>query len=248
MEARLVAAGRGWQWLVDGYGLFRKHPAMWLALTIVFGLLWAVSFVIPILGPLLFNLFTPALFTGLMIGCRSVENNGPLEISHLFAGFRQHAAPLVTIGGVYLIGTIIVVGIALLVAGGSALPQILSKSGTDIETLRAAVRSLALALTVGALVYLPLLMLIWFAPLLVVFEGLPPMPAMKLSFIACMKNTVPFLVYGAVILALWFFLSLPAVMGPVGAVLMLALLGASIPVLFCSIYASYQDIFGPRAP
>jgi hypothetical protein len=63
-----------------------------------------------------------------------------------------------------------------------------------------------------------------------------------------MKNTVPFLVYGAVILALWFFLSLPAVMGPVGAVLMLALLGASIPVLFCSIYASYQDIFGPRAP
>ena len=248
MEARLVAAGRGWQWLVDGFVLFRKHPAMWMALTIVFGLLWLVSFVIPVLGPLLFNLFTPALFVGLMIGCRSVESGGPLEAAHLFSGFRQHAAPLVTIGGVYLVGTILVVGIALMVAGGAALPQMLSKAGTDVETLRAAARSLALAIAVGALVYLPLLMLIWFAPLLVVFEGLPPVPAMKLSFMACMKNTVPFLVYGAVILALWFFLSLPAVMGPMGAVLGLVLLGASIPVLICSVYASYQDIFAQAPP
>lgn len=248
MEARLVAAGRGWQWLVEGFVLFRKHPAMWIALTIVFGVLWLASFIIPLLGPLLFNLFTPALFAGLMVGCRSVESGRPLEISHLFAGFRQHAAPLVTIGGVYLVGTILVVGIALLVAGGSALPQVLSKAGTDIETLRAAARSLALAIAVGALVYLPLLMLIWFAPLLVVFEGLPPVFAMRLSFIACMKNTVPFLVYGAVILALWFVLSLPAAMGPPGALLVLVLLGASIPVLFCSVYASYRDIFVAAPP
>jgi hypothetical protein len=248
MEARLVAAGRGWQWLADGFVLFRKHPAMWMALTIVFVLLWLVSFVIPVLGPLLFNLFTPALFAGLMVGCRSVENGGPLEISHLFAGLKQHSAPLVTIGGIYLVGTILVVGIAVLVAGGPALPQLLSKAGTDIETLRAAARSLALAIAAGGLVYLPLLMLIWFAPLLVVFEGLAPLPAMKLSFVACLKNTLPFLVYGAVILALWFVLSLPAVLGPPGALLMLTLLGASIPVLFCSVYASYRDIFAQAPP
>ena len=39
-------------------------------------------------------------------------------------------------------------------------------------------------------------MLIWFAPLLVVFNGLPPLEAMKLSFAACLKNMLPFLVYG----------------------------------------------------
>lgn len=245
MEARLVAAGRGWQWVMDGFILFRKYPAMWMALTLAFGLLWLVSFVVPLLGPLLFNLFTPALFAGLMVGCRAIDNGGPLEISHLFAGFRQNAAPLVTIGGVYLVGTILVVGITLLVAGGSMLPQMLSKAGTDIETLRAAVRSLALALAVGGLVYLPLLMVVWFAPLLVVFEGLPPVVAMKLSFIACARNTLPFLVYGLVILALWFVLSLPAAMGRMGALLGLLVLGASIPVLICSVYASYKDIF-PR--
>ena len=98
MEARVVAAGRGWQWLVEGFGLFRKSPAMWIALTVMLALLWVVSLLIPVLGPLLFNLLSPALFAGLMIGCRALESGKPLEIAHLFAGFRQHAAPLVTVG------------------------------------------------------------------------------------------------------------------------------------------------------
>ncbi|MGH8633673.1 MAG: BPSS1780 family membrane protein [Burkholderiales bacterium] len=248
MEPRVVAARRGWQWLVEGYSLFRKSPAMWIALTVALAVLWVVSLVIPVLGPLLFNLLSPALFAGLMIGCRALENGKPLEITHLFASFKQHAAPLVTVGGVYLVGTVIVVGIVLVIAGGSMLPAVLSKSGTDIETLRAAARSMALALAVGAAVYLPLLMLIWFAPLLVVFNGLAPVMAMKLSCVACVRNMLPFLVYGAAILLLWLVLSLPAVLGFIGVLLGIALLAASIPVLICSIYASYQDIFAARAP
>ena len=243
MEARVVAAGRGWQWLVEGYGLFRKSPAMWIALTIVLALLWVVSLIIPVLGPLLFTLLSPVLFAGLMIGCRALENEEPLEIAHLFAGFKQQAAPLVTVGGVYLVGTVIVVGIVLVIAGDSMLPAVLSKPGTDIEAMRAAARSMAFAFAVGAAVYLPLLMLIWFAPLLVVFNGLAPVAAMKLSFAACVRNMLPFLVYSAAILLLWLVLSLPAVLGAIGGLLVIALLVASIPVLICSIYASYKDIF-----
>jgi hypothetical protein len=107
---------------------------------------------------------------------------------------------------------------------------------------------MALALAAGAAVYLPLLMLIWFAPLLVVFNGLAPVAAMKLSFAACVRNTLPFMVYGAAILLLWLALSLPAVLGAIGGLLVIALLVASIPVLICSIYTSYQDIFTTRAP
>jgi len=243
VQARVVAAGRGWQWLVEGFGLFRKSPAMWIALTVALALLWVASLIIPVLGPLLFNLMSPVLFAGLMIGCRALENGEPLEVAHLFAGFKQQAAPLVTVGGVYLVGTVIVVGIVLVIAGGSMPPSVLPKPGTDIETLRAAVRSMALALAVGATVYLPLLMLIWFAPLLVVFNGLAPVAAMKLSFAACVRNALPFVVYGAAILLLWLVLSLPAALGAIGGLLVVALLVASIPVLICSIYTSYQDIF-----
>ena len=246
VEPRVVAAGRGWQWLIEGYGLFRKSTALWLALTIALALMWAVSLFIPVVGPLLFNLLSPALFAGLMIGCRALERGAALEIAHLFAAFRQHAAPLVTVGGVYLVGTVIVVGIILLVADVSKLNAVLSKTGTDLEALRAAARSMMLALAVGATLYLPVLMLIWFAPMLVVFDGAAPIAAMRLSFTACLINTMPFLVYGAAILMAWFTLSLPAALGPVGGALAIALLVASIPVLICSVYASYRDIFVQR--
>lgn len=242
MNVRAVDAGKGWQWIVDGFNLFKKSPLLWIALTIVLALLWILSFAIPVLGPLLFNLLSPVLFAGLMIGCRALDNGEELELAHLFAGFRQHASALVTIGGVYLVGTIVVLGVVFVVAGGSMLPTVLSKSTADIETLAAAIRSMALALAVGAAVYAPLLMLIWFAPLLVVFEGLAPMEAMKLSFAACWTNMIPFLVYGLVILALWFIASIPLLLGLV----------VLLPVLFCSVYASYRDIFatvpGPAAP
>jgi len=243
VEARVVAPGRGWQWLFEGFWLFRTTPVIWIALTLALGLMWVVSLIIPVLGPLLFNLLSPALFAGLMVGCRALESGKPLEMAHLFAGFRQHAAPLVTVGGVYLVGTVIVVGIVLVVAGGSMLPAVLTKPGTDIETLRAAARSMAVALAIGAAVYLPVLMAVWFAPLLVVFNGLAPVAAMKLSFTACVSNTVPFLVYGVAVLMAWIVLSLPAALGAAGALLAAALLVASIPVLICSVYMSYRDIF-----
>jgi uncharacterized membrane protein len=73
-----------------------------------------------------------------------------------------------------------------------------------------------------------------------------PLAAMKLSFAACLKNTLPFTVYGLAILGLWIVMSLPAAMGIVGALLVMALLVTSIPVLICSIYASYRDIFVAR--
>lgn len=234
MKAQVVDAGKGWQWIVDGFGVFRKYPLMWIALTVVLVLIWMVSFAIQLLGPLLFNLLSPVLFAGLMIGCKAVDSGEDLEFSHLFAGFKKNAAALVTIGGVYLVGTIIVVGIIFLTAGGSMLPTVLQKSPGDMQVLAAALRSMALALTIGFALYLPLLMLIWFAPLLVVFHDLNPVEAMKLSFSACLANWLAFLVYGAIILVLWFIASIPLLLGLV----------VLLPVLICSVYTSYKDIFG----
>lgn len=238
MKARVVDAGRGWQWIVDGFGVFRKFPLMWIALTVVLVLIWMVSFVIPLLGPLLFNLLSPVLFAGLMIGCRAVDSGEELELPHLFAGFRKNATALVTIGGVYLVGTIVVVGIIFMTAGGSMLPTVLQKSPGDMQMLAAALRSMALALTIGFALYLPLLMLIWFAPLLVVFHDLSPVDAMKLSFSACLANWLAFLVYGVMILVLWFIASIPLFLGLV----------VLLPVLICSVYASYKDIFVAADP
>ena len=239
MKAHVVDAGRSWQWIVDGFALFRKYPLMWIALTILLVVVWLVSFAIPILGPLLFNLLSPVLFAGLMIGCKAVDDGEILELSHLFAGFKKNATALVTIGGVYLVGTIVIVGIIFIMAGGSML-TVMSKSPSDLQMLGGALRSMALAIMFGLALYVPLVMLIWFAPLLVVFHNLNPVEAMNLSLSACLMNWLSFLVYGAVVLVLWFIASIPLFLGLV----------VLLPVLICSVYASYKDIFnaGGTAP
>lgn len=234
MKARAVEAGNGWQWIVSGFGLFRKTPLLWIALTAVLVVIWVVSLMIPAIGPLLFNLFSPVLFAGLMLGARAVDRGEELELAHLFAGFQSNAGALVTIGGVYLVGTIIVVGIVFVSAGGSMLPTVMQKSPGDVEMMAGAMRGMALALAVGLALYVPLLMMIWFAPLLVVFENQKPVDAMKLSFSACLANWLPFLVYGLIVLVLWFIASIPLLLGLI----------VLLPVLICSVYASYKDIFG----
>jgi len=238
MEPRAVESGRGWQWIVDGFSIFKKSPLMWIVMTIAVALNWMVSFLIPVVGPLIFNLLSPVIFAGLMVGCRAVDSGEELEIAHLVTGFKTHATPLVTIGGVYLVGTIVIFGVIFVTAGGSMLPALLSKTHSDLEAVAAALRSMALALTIGLAFYVPLIMLIWFAPLLVVFDGLSAVDGMKLSFRACMANVLPFLVYGIAILVLWFIASIPFLLG-------LLLL---VPVLVCSVYASYRDIFSAATP
>ncbi len=234
MRIRSVESGRGWQWIVEGFGLFRKAPFMWITLTLVLALIWMLLFAIQLIGPLLFNLLSPVFFAGFMIGCRDLEQCRELELAHVFAGFRGgHAAPLVTVGGVYLVGMIVILGLIFLTDGGSMLPTALSGKHTDMAAVAAAVRGLALALIVAFVVYIPLLMAVWFAPLLVAFHGMPAGPAMKLSFQACWRNVLPFTVYGFVILVLWFLASIPLLLG----------LLIVLPVVLCSIYASYKDVF-----
>ncbi len=233
MEIRTVAAGRGWQWIVEGFRIFRKQPLTWITLVMVLVVIWLLSLIMPLIGPLVINLVSPVFFAGLMLACRTTDEDGEPEFSQLFAAFKTHASPLITVGGIYLVGNIVAVGIVFGIAGGAALPALLGKAGTDIETLRAALRGLLLGMTVGMAVFIPILMAVWFAPPLIVFHNMPPVEAMKLSLAASWRNTMPLLVYGVATLVLGIIASIPLMLGLI----------VLLPVLVCSIYASYKDIF-----
>lgn len=240
MEIRTVAAGRGWEWMVEGFRIFRKQPLTWITLVMVLVVIWLVSLIMPLIGPLVIHLVSPVFFAGLMLACRTTDEDGEPEFSQLFAAFKTHASPLITVGGIYLVGNIVAVGIVFGVAGGAALPALLGKAGTDIETLRTALRGLLLGMAVGMAVFIPILMAVWFAPPLIVFHNMPPVEAMKLSLAASWRNTMPLLVYGVATLVLGLIASIPLMLGLI----------VLLPVLVCSIYASYKDIFpvGPAAP
>ena len=93
--------------------------------------------------------------------------------------------------------------------------------------------SFMLAVLVGLALALPVYMALWFAPSLIVFNNLKPVDAMKASFLACLKNIVPFLIYGVILLVLCFVAAIPFGLG-------FLVLG---PVAIASIYTGYRDIF-----
>ena len=89
------------------------------------------------------------------------------------------------------------------------------------------------ALLLSSLLLIPLWMAMWFAPALVLFNGMSPIEACKASFAACLKNILPFLILGLIAFVLCFFAALPVGLG------FLVL----IPVLAGTAFASYQDVF-----
>jgi len=238
MEAKQVAAGRGWQWVVQGFGLFRKNPLIWLALFAVYLIIVLALSIIPMVGPLVSMLLSPVFSAGFLLGCKALEQDEELELAHLFAGFRTNTAQLITVGGVYLVGNVVVAGIVMMLGGGSLLNMgLLANPQPDPALLAGALGGMMLALLGGLLLLVPLLMAYWFAPALVVFDNMHAVDAMKLSFAACWRNMVPFLVYGLVTFVLAMLAAIPFGLG------FLVL----VPTITASFYASYKDVFGEQA-
>jgi uncharacterized membrane protein len=232
MESRSVAIGNGLQWIAAGWQFFRRSPLMWVALSVALVFIWLLLLRIPKLGPLLFNLLFPVFFAGLMLGCRALEQGKKLDMSYLFAGFRENASALVTVGGIYLVGMLIV--LAVIFGSSDALPKLPEKpTPEDVAMFQNTLKKMTGPILSGIVLYIPLMMLTWFAPLLIIFRKMPALAALKASFTACIQNIGAFTLYGTVIVVLWIAATLPMLIGLV----------VVLPVIFCSIYASYMDIF-----
>ncbi|HKB83248.1 MAG TPA: BPSS1780 family membrane protein [Burkholderiales bacterium] len=240
MNIEKAPASHGLKWLMQGLVLLRRNFFIWLLFVV---LLWGMVFIasrVPFAG-LLLALFTPVLLGGLMIGCRALEKGEELEIAHFFAGFRNNTVNLITLGGFYLIGNVVIAGLMYAI-GGEAIQRIVAGQAQNIdpEVLMQSLGPALLALLAGMALSIPLTMAMWFAPLLVVFESEKPAPALRYSFQACMKNMLPFLVYGLIVLV-----PLILFMAPFDLTNMERNPGLWVVALLVlpSIYTSYRDLF-----
>ena len=234
VPGKSVSVGQGMAWIGAGWKLFAKAPLMWIvALLILMVIAVVVSFV-PIIGSLAFQIATPVFYGGLIVACRSLERGGDFELEHIFAGFKTQLANLAVIGGVFLAGMLLIFGVFALFVGFGIVGAMISGNTEDIMP---ALASSGFAILLGSLVMLalmiPLLMAYWFAPALVIMHGVGAVPAMKASFGACLRNFIPFLVYGIIMMVLVILAMIPLGLG----------LLVWIPVSFTSTYAAYRDIF-----
>jgi len=225
---RTVPSGNGWEWIVEGFNLFKMNPGIWiLNLIILFGILIVLA-IIPVVGNLAINLLYPVFGAGLMLGCHALDHNEALEVAHLFAGFKEKTGSLVLVGLLYLVGVVVIVLVVGLFFGFSLFASMLTAGHGNFNPMM-----LLLAVLIAMALSIPLVMAIWFAPALVVFHDLQPIDAMKQSFMGCMKNIVPFLVYGIIGFVIGIIALIPAGLGWL----------VWGPTVVASIYASYRDIF-----
>lgn len=228
VNGRAVDAGRGWSWISEGFGYFRQSAGLWILLAVIFLALIVALNVIPFIGWLGSTLLVPVLVGGLMAGCQALERGGELELAHLFAGFRRNTGQLMMVG---LIGFALTAAamIPLMLIIGTGFFAAMS-GGASAPVLGA---SAMLAFLIALALFVPINMALWFAPALVMLQGESAPRAIGQSFKGCLKNILPFLIYGVILFVLAMLASIPLALGW----LVLA------PVVFGSVYAAYRDIF-----
>lgn len=238
-----VAAGNGVAWWQQGWRLFALSPWVWIAITVVFLVLLVLLHLVPLIGSFASTILAPVLAAGMMAGCNAQDRGGELTLNHLFAGFSDRLGSLLVVGLLYLAGTVVilcvVVAIAVGTIGMSGIAALMSGDPVQAGLTMLATLGLGalLATLVGTLIALPLMMAYWFAPALVMLRNDEPLAAMKASFVACLANIWPMLVYSLVGLVLAIVATIPFLLGWI----------VLAPVFAASIYASYKDIFGAPA-
>lgn len=234
MEARKVNIANGWLWIKQGYWLLKKAPVLWVTLSVigVTGLLGIAT--IPVIGDPLATLLFPVLLAGYMVGCHALEHDEELELSHLFAGLHNNTSQLVTLGGISLISQMLILGVMMLTGGATLISILMSGQPVDNpEVLAQAAAGAGIALTLGMALISVLLMSMQFAPMLIIFNKMSPVDALRTSLRACLRNIASMSLYGAMMFLFMMIASMPIMLG------WLVLL----PVMISSMYAIYRDLF-----
>ena len=253
MQARIVQTRNGAFWLAEGWRLFRSAPLGWLALVFAYWIIMTLASVVPIVGVAAASMMVPAFSVGFMAAARSASRRGPVELGLLFEGFRHHLKSQLILGAVYLACLALLLAASTLADDGALARWMLTGKRPEDEVLQSDGFLSALLLT--AALYVPVLMMFWFAPPLAAWHGTPPAKALFFSFFACLMNWRPFLAYGAV--SAVFALALPlavlfalmlASLQVAAMSLVFPILLVLLPTLFASFYASYRDIFAVEPP
>ncbi len=229
-QGHTVPLENGWTWIASAWRIFSRAAFMWIGMTLVLLLIHVAFVFLHFFGFLASILGTPVFAAGLMMASRTIDQGGEPRFSQLFGGFKHRFGQLLGVGVLYLVGTGLILFVVSLIGGASVLALIHATTPEEVMALGATV--LLAALLFLALL-LPLLMAIWFAPALVVFHDLRPVDAMKASFMGCVRNVLPFLLYSVVLFLASIVASIPVGLGW----LVLA------PVTAASIYTSYRDIY-----
>jgi hypothetical protein len=234
----------------------------------------SVDFVATI-GSLLFAALTPALTVGFLQACRVAASGIAIHPLLLFAPFRAGRKTVTRLLSLGIIQMLVLILILLATndsdvirssppparpaatAGAATSAAKIDErsdekrdpaapSAADEEEMQRRVREL----TIQCLAYLPVALLMWYAPMLVAWHDVPVGKSLFFSLVGVWRNRAAFIVYGIGWLAIWMSLSIVIAVvslivgvGNVAAIVVAPLAMVLLTCMYCSMYQTYATVY-----
>lgn len=245
-------ARHGILWLREAAQMLAAARLPWMMLLFLYYLIQLLVGVVPIVGPLAMMLLRPVFTVGFLAAAWTQERKGTPRIQHLFRGFRANLWALLPIGAVLIVGTTLAVLASALVDGGALFDAI--ATGARPDEAMAVNPRLEAGMLFSVACAIPVLLAVWFAPALVVFQDCGPLEALAGSLRASLANWRPIAIYGVLLLfcgavlpamaiALLAFLLPPAAVPYAIALIVVPYLFLFIAAQTISDYVAYRDLF-----
>ncbi|MGD9889064.1 MAG: BPSS1780 family membrane protein [Halothiobacillaceae bacterium] len=239
MIFRTVDAGRGAGWISAGWNLVKGQLGMWILLVLVYLMIEIVLQIIPLIGGIIAALISPGLVAGMFLAARYVDEGKTLDLNLLFQPLMEARTrgALLTLGAMAIVFSILMALILIFMLGGALSGASFAENASSVDS-EAMIVSAIVGMGFGGLLLMLLLvaaysMAMWFAAPLVLFAGVAPIAAIKLSFKAVLANWLPALLFGLLVVVLGFVASIPLMLGWL----------LLMPVLFAAMYVSYKEVF-----
>jgi hypothetical protein len=225
-----VKATRGAAWLGEAFTLFRRAPLAWLSLCAGWLAITFALILIPFIGGVLANFLQPVFFASFAIAAYRQVQGERIAMGDLFSGFKRNMRPLVNLGALLLLAEIAI--FALMALTGLPMANTGERNFTVAEYVEA-LKGREWILAMGFLLTVLVKGAVWFAPPLIAFHGMGTVQAMRWSAYAAIANLGAMMVYGTVLLALFFVALVPWALGLI----------VVIPLMVISSYVGYREVF-----
>jgi hypothetical protein len=196
ISLNVVPARTGMTWVKQGIKTFFKQPLAMGGLFFIFMALISVVSQVPFIGAALALVVLPAATVGLMAATRAAADGKFPMPAVLFTAFKSGAKKtqtILTLGALYAVGFLLVLGVSALFDGGQFASFYLSGGAMTKEIVSTS--EFQMATWAAMALYLPLSLMFWHAPALVHWHDVSPVKALFFSFVACFKNFAAMVVY-----------------------------------------------------
>lgn len=250
MKLNIVAPKEGYTWIRQGIWLFKQNPLGFLMLVFLYIFAAQLAVIIPVIGVFAVLLLTPSLSVGFLTACRQAilkERIRPMVYLAALQSTPIIRKRILQLGLVYAALILVMSFILSLVVNFELLVPLLT---SDKAISPEALRQIYLVLFFGALLYIPIAMLMWFSPILIAWSDMSVPQALFSSCLACWSNRGAFFLY----LSVWsvILIAIPLMVGmifdalnigQVASYIIAPISMAGLTVMHCSFFATWKACF-----